>query len=122
VTAALRKGRRERQSGCEADSGLSGHLLTVYKDTRAWRGATAGEAIHQSCGGPSQLHQESPPPLLLLGAKLKTDYLPIQHVAFFLGGGGRMRIILGYVFPLLIFYCLLWSPTKRRKGFRKRFK
>lgn len=48
------------QSGCDAHSGLSPHLITVYKDIRAWHGATSGAAIHQSCAGTSQLHQESP--------------------------------------------------------------
>lgn len=53
-------GDGETQSGCDAHSGLSGHPFTLYKDIRAWHGATPSAAIHQSCGGPSQLHQESP--------------------------------------------------------------
>lgn len=73
----------------DAHSGLSGHVFTVYKDIRAWQGATPGAAIHQSCDSPSQHHHESPPPPPPphhlhhpLGSELEADYLPTKCISF----------------------------------------
>ena len=106
------RGDGERQSGCDAHSGLSGHLFTLYKDIRAWRGATPGAAIHQSGVGPSQLHQPSP----LLGAEPEQHYLPTSTRG---GGGGGGRGGLFWDFTLLIFNVLFLSqeiPAGEEKG------
>lgn len=125
-----REGERsqEMQRGrADAHSGLSGHLFTLYKDIWAWRAATQRAAIHQSGGGPSQIHQESP----LLLAELETICLPTAFptwffffFSFFLYPP-RRSIILGYVFPLLFFTGYPGakkSPHGRRKGFMKKSK
>lgn len=68
-----RETSQEMQRGrADAHSGLSGHLFTLYKDVWAWHAATQRAAIHQSCGSPSQIHQESP----LLLAEPETICLP----------------------------------------------
>lgn len=118
--------RPRRRCRADAHSGLSGHLLTLYKDIWAWHAATQRAAIHQSCGSPSQIHQESP----LLFAELETICLPTAFPTYFFLLFSflyplRRRIILGYVFPLLFFTGYPGakkSPHRRRKGFMKKSK
>lgn len=111
---------QEMQRGrADAHSGLSGHVFTLYKDIWAWHAATRRAAIHQSCGSPSQIHQESP----LLLAELVNICLPTAFpICFFSFPHGEEGLFLVMFFPPLSLLGVLEPKnplTEEERGLRR---